>query len=74
MFRPLLDALGGATANLVGGVTPDTDKILDGLIDILAAVEHQRWAHWQNYVQNKAIANSDGSLTIPPELVNQWGR
>ncbi|MFL0289271.1 hypothetical protein ACJH6H_28975 [Mycobacterium sp. SMC-21] len=36
---------------------PSTDairKVLESeqLVDELAAVEHERWAHWQRYVSN----------------------
>lgn len=44
------------------------------LLEKLAAAEHERWAHWQRYMHSKAIRNSDGSLTIPAELVSRWER
>lgn len=44
------------------------------LLEQLAAAEHERWAHWQRYMHSKAIRNSDGSLTIPAELVSRWER
>lgn len=40
----------------------------------LAAVEHERWAHWQRYMHGKAVKQADGSLLIPAELVQQWER
>lgn len=52
----------------------DIDEIFDALIDDLARVEHERWAHWQRYVHSKCIAQPDGSLIIPPELVAKWER
>lgn len=42
------------------------------LLERLAAVEHERWAHWQRYVHDHCTANEDGSLTIPAELVARW--
>lgn len=51
-----------------------TDDILDGLVDELASIEHERWAHWQRYVHSKAQKRSDGSLVIPADLVAQWER
>ena len=49
-------------------------KLLDGLLDRLATVEHERWSHWQRYMHGKAAKQSDGSLLIPPDLVKQWER
>lgn len=42
------------------------------LIETLSALEHDRWAHWQNYLHSKCKENDDGSLTIPKELVEKW--
>lgn len=42
------------------------------LIEILAAIEHDRWSHWQSYLHSKCKKNDDGSLTIPRELVEKW--
>ena len=49
-------------------------ELLEGLLDQLAAIEHQRWAHWQQYVHSKAQVQSDGSLVIPADLVSRWQR
>ena len=42
------------------------------IIEELAAIEHERWAHWQRYVHEKCEPLSDGSLRIPAELVKRW--
>jgi hypothetical protein len=56
-------------------MTPtEAAKLLDGLMERLAAVEHERWSHWQRYMHDKAVKQPDGSLLIAPELVNQWER
>ncbi len=44
------------------------------LYEDLAAVEHERWAHWQQYLHSKCITNSDGSLTVPAGYVAQLER
>lgn len=52
----------------------DTDRILDDLTDALAAVEHERWSHWQRFVHDTATRQPDGSLLLPAELVEKWER
>lgn len=42
------------------------------LIDQLAAIEHERWAHWQRYVHDQCEPQRDGSLVIPAALVERW--
>ena len=56
-------------------MTPDeVAKLLEKLMERLAAVEHERWAHWQRYMHGKSTKQSDGSVLIPPDLVKQWER
>jgi hypothetical protein len=47
---------------------------LDDIIDDLADIEHERWAHWQRYMHGKCEHLSDGALVIPPDLVTKWER
>lgn len=47
---------------------------LEGILEELAAEEHQRWGHWQSYLHSVCIKNADGSLRIPPDFVKQWNR
>ena len=42
------------------------------LVDELAAIEHERWAHWQRYVHDQCARQQDGSLVIPAELAARW--
>jgi hypothetical protein len=51
-----------------------TKTSVNNLVEQLAAIEHERWAHWQRYMHNKAIRQPDGSLLIPAELVERWER
>lgn len=44
------------------------------LLNSLAAIEHQRWAHWQAYLHDECEVLEDGSLKIPAELVQRWTR
>ena len=53
---------------------PDVRAILtaEAFVDRLAAVEHDRWAHWQQYLHDQCQRADDGSLVIPAELVERW--
>jgi hypothetical protein len=50
----------------------DIEKALDGVLEALAAKEHERWAHWQRYLHEKCERLPDGSLVIPSTLVSRW--
>ena len=52
----------------------DEANLLGRLTEQLAAIEHARWSHWQRYLHNKGVRQSDGSLLIPAELVARWER
>ncbi len=44
------------------------------LIERLAAIEHERWAHWQRYLHEQCERLPDGRLAIPTQLVFHWER
>lgn len=48
------------------------EALLETLVEKLAAVEHDRWAHWQRYMHSKAERRPDGALILPAELVKRW--
>lgn len=50
------------------------ERILRGLIEDLAALEHERWSHWQRYMHSKGQRQPDGSLILSAELVARWER
>ena len=45
---------------------------VDEFVDRLAAIEHERWAHWQQYMHDQGKRTEDGSLVIPAALVTRW--
>lgn len=51
----------------------DIEKALDGLVEVLASIEHDRWSHWQRYMHSKCIPQGrEGALLIPGDLVKRW--
>ncbi len=44
------------------------------LLENLAAIEHERWAHWQRFMHEQGERQSDGSLLLPADLVAKWDR
>ena len=58
----------------MAGESGDVSVILqqESLIEALAAIEHDRWSHWQRHMHAQCRPGDDGSLTIPADLVARW--
>jgi len=48
------------------------EAALGQMLEALAAIEHERWSHWQRYMHDKGKLQTDGSLLIPAEFVQRW--
>jgi hypothetical protein len=44
------------------------------IYDLLAAYAHHAWAGWMQYMFSKSQLLPDGSVVIPPDLVQRWTR
>ena len=49
------------------------NKIIEEFVEKGAALEHDRWSKWQQYLFDQCIPKN-GSITIPPFFVAHWGR
>lgn len=43
-------------------------------LEVLAAIQHEIWAHWMRYMWEVSETQDDGTLTIPASRVDRWER
>lgn len=46
----------------------------DASREAIAAVQHEIWSHWMEYMFRVCKQNDDGSMTIPADKVSRWTR
>lgn len=63
-------------AGAVVGQSGTGEGMTDGaLYEQLAAIEHERWAHWQKYLHDVCgLRQPDGSIILPASSVEHWDR
>ena len=44
------------------------------MVEKLSEYAHLTWSGWMHYMFDKSTKNDDGSVTIPPDLVERWTR
>jgi hypothetical protein len=44
------------------------------LLEKLASIEHERWAHWQGFMHEQGERQPDGGLLLSAELISKWDR
>ena len=51
-----------------------TDRVDDDseIREKLAAIQHDIWSHWMEYLFSVSAYNEDGSVTIPSDKVTRW--
>ena len=47
---------------------------MTNLYEQIAGIQHEIWAHWMKWVFHICPPADDGSVTIPPALVQRWQR
>lgn len=44
------------------------------MLEKLAAIQHDIWSHWMQWMFSQGTHNDDGSWTMPQDLVDRWER
>lgn len=44
------------------------------MVEKLARLQHEIWAHWMTYLFSVSVQNEDGTVTIPADKVVRWKR
>lgn len=44
------------------------------MLNRLADMAHEVWAHWMRYLFSVSVHNENGSVTIPADKVSRWKR
>jgi hypothetical protein len=55
-------------------VSGDDPRPASALYERLAAIEHDRWGEWQEYVHNLGRRDEAGNLVLPAAFVSHWER
>lgn len=47
---------------------------MDPVLEEMAAIQHDIWAHWMKYMFSKCQVSSEGMPIIPKALADRWAR